>query len=101
MLLKKLFLLFLFVPFGLIAGSHALAQATTSLGGQVTDSSGAIIPGATLKLTLPATNASRLNTTNSRGEFQFSQLAPGRYDLTVSAPGFGSVEKTGMDLLVS
>ncbi|MFT4113753.1 carboxypeptidase regulatory-like domain-containing protein [Silvibacterium sp.] len=65
------------------------------------DSSGAIIPGATVKLTLESTSATRVNATNSSGEFQFSQLAPGRYDLTVSAPGFQSAEKTGMDLLVS
>lgn len=101
MLLKKPLLLFLLVLFGPITGIRALAQATTSLGGRVVDSSGAIIPGAAVKLTLPATNATRINTTNSSGEFQFSQLAPGRYDLTVSAAGFGTVEKTGMDLLVS
>jgi hypothetical protein len=78
----------------------AHAQATTSLGGTVTDKSGAVIPGASVQLTLVATKATRVNTTNSSGEFQFSQLPPGRYDLSVSAPGFGSAEKNGMDLLV-
>jgi hypothetical protein len=78
-----------------------LAQATTSLGGRVTDNTGAVIPGATLQLVLAATGATRTNKTNASGEFQFSQLAPGRYNLTVSAAGFASVEKTGMDLLVS
>jgi hypothetical protein len=76
-------------------------QASTSLGGQVTDSSGAIIPGASVKLTLTTTGATRTNTTGSSGEYQFSQLAPGRYTLTVSAEGFATVEKTNMDLLVS
>jgi hypothetical protein len=80
---------------------NARAQATTSLGGTVTDKSGAVIPGASVQLTLAATKATRVNTTNSSGEFQFSQLPPGRYDLTVSASGFGSAEKNGMDLLVS
>jgi hypothetical protein len=79
----------------------ALAQATTSLSGRVTDKSGAIIPGATVKLTLVATSALRENTSNGSGEFQFSQLAPGRYNLVISAPGFQPVERSGLDLLVS
>jgi hypothetical protein len=54
-----------------------------------------------VKLTLATTGVSRSNTTNSSGEYQFSQLAPGRYTLDVTAPGFGSVEKNNMDLLVS
>jgi hypothetical protein len=87
--------------FSAFSTQNAHAQATTSLGGTVTDKSGAVIPGASVQLTLVATKATRVNTTNSSGEFQFSQLPPGRYDLTVSAPGFGSAEKNGMDLLVS
>ena len=73
----------------IFGGYRANAQATTSLGGTVTDKSGAVIPGANVTLTLAATRATRTNTTNSKGEFQFSQLPPGRYDLAVSAEGFG------------
>src|SRR6201996_9339964 len=79
----------------------AFAQATTSLSGRVTDKSGAVVPGAHVKLTLIATGASREDATNGSGEFQFSQLAPGRYDLVVSASGFQESEKKGLDLLVS
>jgi carboxypeptidase family protein len=82
-------------------GYRVNAQATTSLGGTVTDKSGAVVPGANVTLTLTATRATRINTTNSKGEFQFSQLSPGRYDLAVSAEGFGPAQKNGMDLLVS
>src|ERR1700748_3126233 len=85
----------------LIMPIFTLAQATTSLGGRVTDASGAVIPGASVKLTLVTTGVSRLNIANSGGEYQFSQLAPGRYTLDVTAPGFGPVERTNMDLLVS
>ena len=85
----------------LLAAPRLLLAQTTSLGGRVTDASGAVIPGATVKLTSVATGALRLNTTTSGGEYQFSQLAPGRYTLNATAPGFGSVEKTNMDLLVS
>jgi hypothetical protein len=66
----------------------------------VTDPSGAIIPSAAVKITLVTTSATRETVTNANGEYQFSQLAPGRYNLVVSANGFQRTEKTGMDLLV-
>jgi len=100
MFAKKLLLLLACCLFLAVPGHRAGAQATTSLGGIVTDKSGAVIPGASVSLTLSTTKATRVNTTNSNGEFQFSQLPPGRYDLSVSATGFGSAEKNGMDLLV-
>ena len=53
-----------------------------------------------MTVTSAATSAAREVTTNPNGEFQFSQLAPGKYDLTVTAQGFEKVEKKGMDLLV-
>ena len=101
MLTKKLFPVLLCCLLSFLFAPRADAQATTSLGGRVTDKSGAILPGATVTLTLATTNATRTNTTNSSGEFQFSQITPGRYNLTVSAPGFEPAEKNGMDLLVS
>jgi len=101
MLKAKLLMLFACALFCLQFGYRASAQATTSLGGRVTDSSGAIIPGAALKLVSATTGATRTNTANGSGEFQFSQLSPGLYNLTVIAPGFAPAEKNGMDLLVS
>ncbi len=92
-------LLFCFLV-GITLQPHSNAQATTSLGGRVTDKSGAIIPGASVKLVSATTNSTRQGTTSPNGEFQFSQLAPGRYNLVVSATGFEPSEKDGMDLLV-
>jgi hypothetical protein len=98
----KVFLHFVLCTLVLLATPGLLlAQATTSLGGRVTDASGAVIPGANVKLTLVTTGVSRVNTTTGSGEYQFSQLAPGRYTLDVTAQGFGAAEKTNMDLLVS
>ncbi len=76
------------------------SQATTSLSGRVTDQSGAVVAGAKVTATSATTSAARTATTNNNGEYQFSQLAPGKYNLTVTAAGFEKVEKTGMDLLV-
>jgi hypothetical protein len=85
-----------FAAAGLLQG-----QATTSLNGRVTDSSGAVVPGATVKVTLQTTGAVRQGTTDRSGQYQFSQLMPGRYTLTVSAPQFATAEHTNLDLLVS
>jgi hypothetical protein len=94
--------LFVLCSFLLLDGySLGHAQATTSLGGRVTDASGAIVPGASIKLTLTATGATRTGTSDNSGQYQFSLLMPGRYTLMVTAQGFAPAEKTGMELLVS
>ena len=83
------------------ATTFSMSQATTSLNGRVTDRTGAVIPGASVKLTLQSTGAARENTTDESGQYQFSQLVPGSYTLVVSASGFAANRRTNMDLLVS
>jgi hypothetical protein len=85
----------------LSGGAIALAQATTSLNGRITDRTDAVIAGAAVRLTLTSTGAVRENTTDVSGQYQFSQLAPGKYTLVISAPGFATAARTNMDLLVS
>lgn len=71
-----------------------LAQTSfTSLRGTVTDASGALIPNAQVKLTNIATNAGIDGTSDNSGLFQFPQLAPGTYTITVTAPGFSPSTK--------
>jgi Carboxypeptidase regulatory-like domain len=101
MLSPKVLILLSLIAVSLIFVSRSNAQATTSLGGHVSDRSGAIIPGASLELTLSSTGATRTSATNASGEFQFSQLSPGRYNLTVSASGFATTRRNDLDLLVS
>lgn len=67
-------------------------QATTSLGGQVLDQSGAAIAGATVTITSLSTGATRSASTRGSGEYEFSQLPSGRYTLTVGAPGFAATK---------
>ena len=86
----------------LIFSTHSVwAQATTSLGGLVTDPSGAVVPGASVKLTSVSTGAARTGKSDQSGKYEFSQLAPGRYELIVAADGFATVHETPFDLLVS
>lgn len=75
--------LLLFFPGG------AQAQlATAALNGVVKDSSGAVIPGATVELRNTNTNVTQTALTNSAGIYVLLQVPPGTYRLRVSKPGF-------------
>jgi Carboxypeptidase regulatory-like domain len=56
--------------------------------GTVTDPSGAAVPGAVVTLTDTATNAERTTTTNATGRYNFPNVPPGNYVLTISKAGF-------------
>jgi hypothetical protein len=72
-------------------GSPAFAQgggATTALSGTVTDTSGAIIPGASVLVKNNATSTQFETTTNDSGYFTVPALNPGTYTVTVTLMGF-------------
>src|SRR6516164_11243671 len=78
------FLFFLCVP-----NTHAQASKVgATLEGTVSDSSGAVVPGAELTLTNTLTNQVRSVTTNDQGFFRASQLAVGTYKVGLAHPGF-------------
>lgn len=66
----------------------AHAQFRASLRGVVADPSGAVIPGATVKLTNTATNQTRTTTTDAGGVYTFNALPPAHFRLTVTHAGF-------------
>jgi hypothetical protein len=68
--------------------SRAQAQFNASLSGTVTDTTGAVIPGATVTLTNKGSQSVRNVTTSSTGTYRFSELAPGDYALDATASGF-------------
>lgn len=94
-ILAAVAMVFFFLPFASLA-----QQATTSLTGVVTDPSGGVLPGAAVTITRQATGQTLSTTTNARGEYQFSQLSPGTWTVTISAKGFADQSKVGA-LLVS
>ena len=69
-----------------------VAQSTTdgAIGGLVVDSSGGIIPGATVTTRNIATNSASETVSDSNGRFQMIRLAPGTYAVEVSLSGFAS-----------
>ena len=74
--------------------------ATTSLRGTVTDAKAAVVVGAAVTITDPATGLTRQTTTGGQGEYQFLELPPATYELLVKAQGFAIVKETGVQLLV-
>jgi hypothetical protein len=75
-----------------ITPSAASAQAVTgTLLGNVTDSSGAAVPGATVTATEIQTNVSRTTVTNESGYYNFSSLQNGTYSVSAELQGFKKV----------
>jgi len=80
----------------LLAASPAFAQNAGSLRGNVTDSSGAVLPGVTVVLTNDATKATRQLVTDARGGYFFAALQPGSYLLSAELPGFKKRTEKGV-----
>lgn len=66
----------------------AAQGALGSLVGTVRDEQNAVLPGATVRLSSPATGLEQNVTTDQAGAFSFPQLQPGVYELAVSLSGF-------------
>ena len=86
----KLWLRFLFVPLVLIATciSGVSQTVTGAVRGTITDSSGAIVPNATVTAINTATGVQTVAKTNGAGEYSIRFLQIGQYKLTVAVSGF-------------
>jgi hypothetical protein len=66
----------------------AQAQFRGSLRGTVTDTQGAVVPGAKVTLVDTGTNKTLVSTSDANGLYEFNALAPNPYQLTVEHDGF-------------
>ena len=62
--------------------------ARAEVTGTVTDASGAVIPGATVKLHLMSSTDTRTTHSNATGQYAFTGIPAGRYQVEISSPGF-------------
>jgi Carboxypeptidase regulatory-like domain len=88
----------------LLAGApalHAQAVSIASVTGQVTDSSGAVLPGAQITMTATDTNTSHVAVADKNGNYIFPSLRIGPYVMKVTAPGFQTYVQTGLLLQVN
>ena len=91
----------LLAVFGLLAGISGLAQSGRgTLTGSITDSTGAIISGASLDLKETNTGSGYSAVSSGQGLYTFPQLPPGTYSLTVGFAGFQSHKQDGITVNV-
>jgi hypothetical protein len=87
----------------LFATFMAHAQGVGSSGeitGTVTDSSGAVLPKATVNVVDTQTGLKRTAVTNSTGQFRVAGLSPATYDISAQVPGFGTEIRKGVTVAV-
>ena len=89
---------FLFlVSFGI--ATHAFAQ-NAQITGVVKDSSGAVIPGATVTVRNVETGFSRTAVTDDSGDYRLPSLPPGRYAMTTELSGFTTETRPDITLVI-
>jgi protocatechuate 3,4-dioxygenase beta subunit len=73
----------------LVLSQNTFAQtANATLGGTVSDASGALIPGVSITATNPQTGIVSTVVSNEAGAYQFASLQTGTYNVTAELPGF-------------
>jgi carboxypeptidase family protein/TonB-dependent receptor-like protein len=90
------FLRFLTLAAAIFTTAVGFGQSLSSIQGQVTDPSGAAVPGATVTVTNTATGVSQTIKTDSSGNYLIPALPIGNYDLTVQSSGLEKVLSHGV-----
>jgi hypothetical protein len=85
----------------LLAGTARAQTVNGAFHGTVSDTSGAVLPGATVEAKNTGTNLSRQATADSTGFYTIVSLPPGVYTLTASNTGFSSAVQNNVQLLVN
>src|SRR5215212_10963136 len=78
----------------------AFSQTFGEITGVVTDPSGAVLVGASVRVTNPQTNLTRSVATNNAGNYAFPALLPGVYNVRAEMSGFQSEIRSGVELQV-
>ncbi len=93
------------VSFGIIfvltCGAMASAQAVrATVSGTIKDSSGGVLPGATVNVTNTETSAVRSAVADHAGHYQMQGLASGKYQIVAELAGFRTAKVDGIQLVV-
>src|SRR5438552_14109144 len=86
----------------LVLSIQTFAQTSNAtLGGTVSDATGALIPGVAITATNNGTGIVNTVVTNDAGAYQFASLQTGTYTVTAELPGFQTQTRNGVALGVS
>ncbi len=80
------------LAFALIGSAVAQSLVSGDITGVVTDSTGAVVANATVKIKSVATGESHTTTSEANGSYRFSLLRPGDYAVNVTAKGFSTLD---------
>ena len=80
------------------ATARGQGSTTATVRGNVQDTSGGVLPGATVTFTNTGTKALQTTVTDDRGQYLFAGLFPGTYDLKVELAGFKTYERKALAL---
>ncbi len=86
-----------------IAPGVALAQGggasqTGTINGKVTDTSGAVLPGASVTVASPSMMGTQNTVTNESGSYRFPAVPPGVYAITYELQGFNTLKREGIQI---
>jgi Carboxypeptidase regulatory-like domain len=81
---------------GLVTGPVAAQTIRGALTGTVTDTTGAVVPGATVTVTNKATGISDSTASNAQGAYTFPLLQPGTYQTAAELQGFKKYVRDGV-----
>jgi len=84
-------------PRAAIARFSAVPEAA-GIAGKVSDPTGAAIARAQIEVKNESTGATYSSTSDARGEFSLAGMLPGKYDLSISQPGFKKFVEPSIDL---
>jgi len=73
-----------------VAPAYGQTMTTGDIAGVVTDATGAVVPGATVTVKYISTNKIRTTPTNGVGQYRFSLLEPGDYEISAAGTGLKS-----------
>jgi hypothetical protein len=93
--------LFLLAVFFVLTCAGVYAQANSEVAGIVTDQTGAVVAGAKIVLTDPATSTTKTVTSGATGLYDITGLNPANYNMKITAKGFESFAQTGIVVNVS
>src|SRR5262245_53937679 len=86
----------------LLSSANTFTQTSNAtLGGTVSDASGALIPGVSITATNTQTGIVTTVVTNETGAYQFASLQTGTYKVTAELPGFQTQSYNNVALGVS
>lgn len=88
------------IAVALTLSTSTSAQSEAALRGTVKDASGAVIPGATVRIRSIETDLLRTVATDDSGQFEATSLAVGAYEVTASKTGFRTSARVAITLVI-